>query len=140
MTTQVDAFKEHLKSDNQTVKPVGVFKRTEYKYVEVEAGLTDEGNYAWHFASFRREKPFPKDPVLFIRIIKTYLEPALPADSDVKVMLSPGNWDKSVISVIVKGIGKQWNFNEEMINKPIPKICELMNEEIDRITPKRKFL
>lgn len=140
MNDQVDTFKEHLKSDNQSVKPIGNFVKTSYGFVEVENGLTDDGDYVWHFSSYHPARPFPPNPELFLRIIKTYLEPAIPSDVTVDVMLSPSSWDKKVISVLARGIGKKWNFDEELINKPIKKITDLMTEEINRRNPRRTSL
>jgi len=137
---QVKVFKEHLKSDNQVVKPIGEFKKEYNEFVELEYGLTADGDYVWHFASHRRERPFPSDPTKFCQYIKTYLDVKIPSDVRVDVLFSPPNWDKKVISVIARGLGKKWNFDEDIYIKQLPKICDLMNEEIKRITPRRRFL
>ncbi len=140
MTTQVDNFKEHLKSDNQIVKAIGDFKKERIGYVEAEYGLNDMGDYVWHFSSFHKAKPFPKDPVLFIRVIKTFMEKVIPSDIEVDVLRSPESWDTTVISILARGFGKKWNFDEERAIGVIKPICERMTIEIDKIIPKRTNL
>ena len=140
MSDLVKNFKSHLKSTTQTVKPIGVFKKERIGFVEAEYGLNDTGDYVWHFSPFYRSKPFPSDPTLFIRIIQTYLGSAIPSEVKVDVYLPPSTWERKVFSVLAREVGKKWNFNEDMLTKPIKKICDHMTEEISRQNPRRTNL
>lgn len=141
MSNQMQEMANHVNSkENQSVKPIGDFTKYILGFVEVERGLSDTGDYVVHFSSYHKAKPFPKDNELFLRIIATYLKPFIPSDIDVDIYLPPDAWEKKVISLIARGFGKQWNFDESRLNHPIEQVCNHMTDEINRQNPRRTNL
>ena len=107
---------------------------------EVGYGLNDEGDYVCHFSSFHKARPFPNNPHLFLRILKTYMSPVVPTDVTVDVHLPPSAWEKKVISVLCKGLGKKWNFDEERVVKAVNDTANHMTDELNRLHPRRTSL
>ena len=137
---QAKILKEHIKTDEQKVSPKCSLKKEKIGYVELEHGLNDEGDYVWHFSPYHRAKPFPENVHILLRIIKTYLLKCIPSETTVDVYPPPSSWDKKVISVLARGLGKKWNFNERGVLTANKEICDHMTEVINANNPRRRNL
>lgn len=114
--------------------------KLEHRWVIVEYGLNENGDYIWHFSQHRRERPFPQNLDLFYRIIATHLNKVIPSDVTVRIYPPPSDWEIKVISIVAKEIGKRWNFDEEDMSKHLIPICDHMSDEIEKRNPKKSKL
>lgn len=137
---QVEEFKTHLKGNSSLVKAVGDYKTEKFDLLEVEHGLDVDGNYVYHFTSWHKARPFPQDQTKVTQIIVSYLNKSIPDSIEIDFYPSPDSWDKKVITVIARGVGKKWNYNEKNLIKTLPIIGELISSEINKINPRRKGL
>lgn len=142
MTTQkqLDQANDHLKKETNLVKPMVELKAEKHGWVEVEHGETEDQDYVWHFSDHHAQRTIPEDQQKCIQIIATYLSKVIPEDIEVTCLPSPDGWEKKVISVKAHGMAKKWNFDEEEMTRYLPKICELISEEIEQNVKRRKFL
>lgn len=135
-----EAFIDHVKKDTNLVKSSVDLKTEKFGWTEIEHGLTDEGDYVWHFSNHHKHRRFPNDLTTIKRIIVTYLSKAIPEDIKKLVIDPPSDWEKKVLTVKAFGFGKLWNYDvliDEANNKYIPKIGELISEEIEKANPRR---
>ena len=136
--TEVDNWKDHLKGGTSVFEvPQNVTHKDTFDWVEVEHGLTPDGDYAWHFSNAHRSKPLPNKLTKIYQIIATYLDRVIPDEVTVDVYPPPESWEKKVITVIARGIGKKWNFDEDNMKKPLAKIGELVTAEINLTSPRK---
>jgi hypothetical protein len=108
-------------------------------YIEVSHGLNDEGDYIWQFAQLKKQRPFPNDLRFFYDQISKGLDPLF---QKVKwtIYPPPSDWEIKVIAVKAHGVGKLWSFDEEEMSKPLPKLCKVLNDYLDKLPkPKRKI-
>ena len=135
-TKEQDTLKEHASGDPQAV---GTFKLKEVKigWAEIQHGLNQDNDYVWHFSTHHPKRVFPPDFTIISRAIVTYLEKVIPNGVKRDFFPPPENWEKKVITVVARGLGDQWNFDEESMGKYLPKIAEYINEEIDNYYTKR---
>lgn len=138
---QVDHLNDHLKAKTNSVNTVGFDStREKYGWLEVEHGLTGDGDYIWIFSDYHPQRRIPDNQQKTIEIIVTYLDKVLPDEVEKECQPSPENWERKVIFVKAIGVGDKWNFEEEDMKKNLPKIGELVSEEIEKHTVRRKFL
>lgn len=123
--------------DLKITAPAQTTKKEKFGWLEIEHGLTSEGDYAWHITTHHKGKPLPDDLEFTYRVLATYLDKVIPDKILVDVYPPPAAWEKKLISVIARGIGKKWNFEEESMVKNLPTIGDLISEEIDKLNPKR---
>lgn len=115
-------------------------KKFEHRWVVVEHGLNEDGDYIWHVSQHRRERPFPEKLDLFWQIIANYLDKVIPGDVKVKMDKPPGDWEIKVLSVRALGIGKNWNFDEDDMSTPLEAMCDHLSNEIDKVNPRKRRL
>ena len=115
-------------------------KKYTHRWVQVDHGLNEQGDYIWHISQHRRERPFPDNLNLFWKIIANHIDKVIPDDIKVKMDNPPSDWEIKVMSVRALGIGKNWNFDEDDMEKPLEAMCDHLSDEIDKKNPRKKRL
>ena len=136
----MEDLKKHISEKPSVVKPVADYITEKFDLLEVEHGYNDEGDYIWHFANAHRSRPFPNDIEYVCRVIATYFDPHIPKGVDVDVFFPPADWEKKVLTVIGRKLGKKWNFDEEKINAELETIGKLLSETMSKQSPRKRTL
>lgn len=137
--TQVDSWRNDLKGEVYVVESSVNLKTEKFEWCELQHGLTNEGDYVWHFSSHHPRRLFPKNQDHILRIIVTFLDKVIPDDVVKSIFPSPADWDKKVITVKAIGFGKKWNFDQDKINGANAEIGLRISKEIEIANPPRKF-
>lgn len=135
-----ETLKKFYDQGPSIVKPVANYTLENYNLLEVEHGLNDQGDYVWHFSNRHPARMFPQKLDAIVKIIKEKLSTVISDSTTVDVFFSPADWDKKIITVVARGVGKLWSFDEESMTKRLPEIGEEVSEFLNRIHPKRTRL
>lgn len=127
---QIENWKDHLSKETQEVSASFELKKEVHDWVELERGLNGDGDYVWHFSTHHNQRIFPQNMKRVREIIVTFLSKSIPEEIKVDYYPSPDDWEKKVETVKANGIGKLWNYDEDLLNRHLPKILELLNKEI----------
>lgn len=140
----VDSVNEHLKKDTHLVKTTANLEERTHRWVNLEYGPTDDGDYVIHFSDFHEQRNFPPEKAeLFAKIIFTHFDSIIPAKFVKDYYPSPGGWEKSVISLMIRGIHKEWNFEQLYKEKLLEKLepcADHLSDEIEAGRTIRKFV
>jgi hypothetical protein len=138
----IESVNDHLKSKTNLVKVNADLEKVTHRWCEIEHGPTEDGDYVWHFQDFHPQRMFPENQKTITEIIFTFLDKFMPQDKDFVVdhFPSPEGWDRSVITIIARDVGKFRNFDEDRINTQLEKIGNMISDEVEKHTTRRKFL
>jgi hypothetical protein len=133
----MDNFKANDAETSQEVSAPGIQER-KCNYVSVQFGLDHSGNYVWNYRSESPLKPFPNNISSFVAIAQKYLGPIVPEE---KMEVYPPNphWDVKVITFKAVGVGKTWQFDEELYSKDAEIIGHEMSDLLLKIFPPRSI-
>jgi hypothetical protein len=139
---QVDSANEHLGQETNEVTPVAELTKIKIKWVEVEHGNTDEGDYVFHFSDHHMQRTFPKSPKVLQMIINSItnnLDKVIPG-KEIEFMRTPEDWDKQVFTIKVKDwSNNMFDFDDDRIAKALNTIGEEVSDLIEKTVIRRTF-
>ncbi len=133
----MEKFKTEDANTTQEVTAPGIIE-VKCNYVSVQYGLDSSGNYVWNYRSESPLKPFPNNISAFVAIAQKYLGPIVPEE---KMEVYPPNphWDVKVITFKAVGVGKTWQFDEDLYSKHAVAIGNEMSELLLKLFPLRSI-
>ena len=140
---QVDATNEHLQQETNLVKSIANLEKKHIKWMEVEHGDTDKGDYVLHFTDHHAQRTFPKSPKLRQQIVNSItfnLDKVVPEAIVKDFQDSPEGWEKVVYTIFLRKFNSEsFNFDDDRMAEALVTIGEEVSAIIEGSHVRREF-